>query len=76
MATRQTELPIAAIVYDADGNEVLRYPFGRLPRDHASVLDLDRAPGIEALGDGYGHVELVYDFADGRRGRWLAARDL
>ncbi len=74
MATRQTELPIAAIVYDADGNEVLRHPFGRLPRDHATTLDLDRAPGIEALGDGYGHVELVYDFTVGDEADgWLHA---
>ena len=44
MAVRQHELPIAAIVYDPEGNEVLRYPLGRLPRDHATALDLDRAP--------------------------------
>ena len=75
MALRQRELPIAAIVYDPEGNEVLRYPFGRLPRDHATALDLDHAPGIKALGDGYGHVELVYDFAAGDESRWLAARD-
>ncbi|HXC90048.1 MAG TPA: hypothetical protein VNV18_07770 [Stellaceae bacterium] len=65
MALCQNELPIAAIVYGPDGNEVLRHPFGRLPRGHASVLDLDGATGIEALAESYGHVELVYDFRDG-----------
>jgi hypothetical protein len=72
MALSQAELPIAAIVYDPAGNEVGRHPFGRLPRDHATVLPLDEIAG--ALGDGYGHVELVYDFAAGGGGDgWLHA---
>jgi hypothetical protein len=74
MATRQTELPLAALVYDPEGNEVLRHRFGRLARGHASPLDLDDAFGIAALGDGYGHVELVYDFAEGGEADgWLHA---
>ncbi len=74
MATCQAELPIAAIVYDREGSEVLRHRFGRLPRGHATALDLDDAAGIDALGDGYGHVELVYDFADGGEADgWLHA---
>src|SRR5260370_7723166 len=47
MAVCQTDLPIAALVYDPDGREVLKHPFGRLPRAHAPVLDL--AP-IDHLG--------------------------
>ncbi len=74
MAIRQAELPIAAIVYDPDGDEVLRHRFGRLPRGHATALDLDCASGIAALGETYGHVELVYDFADGDEADgWLHA---
>jgi hypothetical protein len=74
MAVRQAELPIAAIVYDADGNEVLRHSFGRLPRAHATALDLDTVAGNKALGEGYGHVELVYDFTGGGDGDgWLHA---
>ena len=74
MAVSQTALPIAAIVYDPDGNEVLRHRFGLLPRGHAATLDLDRAAGIEALGGGSGHVELVYDFtAGGAADGWLHA---
>jgi hypothetical protein len=74
MATRQAELPIAAIVYDAEGNEVLRHRFGSLPRGHAMVLDLDRASGIDRLGATYGHIELVYDFAEGGEADgWLHA---
>ncbi|HZU88401.1 MAG TPA: hypothetical protein VE993_04010, partial [Stellaceae bacterium] len=65
MATAQSELPIAALVYDPEGREVARHRFGRLPRAHAALLDLDRLAGVEALGEGWGHVELVYDFADG-----------
>jgi hypothetical protein len=63
MALSQQELPVAALVYDAEGREVARLPLGRLPRDHATALSLD-AVG-EGLGPSYGHVELVYDFADG-----------
>ncbi len=74
MAVRQAELPIAAIVYDPNGNEVLRHSFGRLPRAHATALDLDAQKGIEGLGEGYGHVELVYDFSAGGEGDgWLHA---
>jgi len=72
MALSQTELPIAAIAYDAEGNEVARHAFGRLSREHATALALDEIAG--ALGDGYGHVELVYDFAQGGDGDgWLHA---
>lgn len=74
MALGQTALPIAAIVYDPDGNEVLRHRFGVLPRGHATILDLDRAKGIEGLGGGCGHVELVYDFTAGAEADgWLHA---
>jgi hypothetical protein len=72
MAVEQHELPIAALVYDPEGTEVARYGFGRLPRRHAAALDLDSLAA--ALGDGYGHVELVYDFAAGGDGDgWLHA---
>jgi len=63
MAVTQAELPIAAIVYDSSGGEVARHAFGRLPRGHRVELDLDA--GAAPLGDGYGHVELVYDFTEG-----------
>ncbi len=72
MALSQAELPIAAIVYGPAGKEVARHAFGRLPRDHAIALPLDEIAG--ALGGGYGHVELVYDFAQGGAGDgWLHA---
>jgi len=74
MAVRQAELPIAALIYDPEGNEILRHPFGRVPRAHRVVLDLDEAGGIEALRGAYGHVELVYDFsAGGTADGWLHA---
>jgi hypothetical protein len=74
MVTRQTEMPIAAIVYDRDGTEILRHRLGRLPRAHATAVELDELIGIEALRDGYGHLELVYDFsAGGEADGWLHA---
>ncbi|MGC2412002.1 MAG: ParB/RepB/Spo0J family partition protein [Stellaceae bacterium] len=72
MAVAQRELPLAALVYDAEGSEIARVPLGRLPRDHATALSLDAVS--EGLGNGYGHVELVYDFARGGEGDgWLHA---
>ena len=72
MAVSQRHLPIAALVYDPDGEEIARLPLGRLARDHATALPLDAVAG--RLGDGYGHVELVYDFAQGGSGDgWLHA---
>jgi hypothetical protein len=72
MAVAQSELPITAIVYDPAGNEIARHSFGRLPRSHRVALDLDDIAA--SLGDGYGHVELVYDFAEGGNGDgWLHA---
>jgi hypothetical protein len=72
MAVSQAELPIAVLLYDPEGNEIARHPLGRLPRAHDTALDLDELAG--ALGAGFGHVELVYDFAAGGHGDgWLHA---
>jgi hypothetical protein len=72
MAVAQAELPIAAIAYDAEGYEIARHRFGRLPRGHRTELDLDALS--RPLGAGYGHVELVYDFSEGGDGDgWLHA---
>ena len=72
MSTAQTDLPLAALVYDPAGNEIARHRFGCLPRSHATCLELGALAG--GLGEGYGHVELVYDFAEGGNGDgWLHA---
>jgi hypothetical protein len=72
MALSQQELPVAALVYDAEGREIARHSLGRLPRDHACASSLDEIAA--PLGAAYGHVELVYDFADGGNGDgWLHA---
>jgi hypothetical protein len=65
MALTQSELPIEALVYDPDGREVLRKPLGLVPRAHATLLDIDEFSAIERLAEGYGHLELVYDFTVG-----------
>jgi hypothetical protein len=72
MAVSQSELPVAVLAYDAAGNEIARRRLGRLPREHATAVDLGELAA--ALGDGYGHAELVYDFAEGGAGDgWLHA---
>jgi hypothetical protein len=74
MATCQAELPVAAIIYDPDGNEISCRRLGNLPRGHASYFDLDDASGIDFLDETYGHLELVYDFAEGGQvDGWLHA---
>jgi hypothetical protein len=72
MAVSQTELPVAVVVYDAGGNEMARRRLGRLPRAHATAVDVSELGA--ALGNGYGHAELLYDFAEGGAGDgWLHA---
>src|SRR6266851_3424746 len=53
MALSQKELPVAALVFDAQGREIARVPLGRLPRDHATALSLDAV--AEGLGPAYRH---------------------
>ena len=66
MATCQDDLPIALLVYDADGSACARHRFGRLPRRDSVALELaELVDGGEGLAGGYGHLELVYDFSDG-----------
>jgi len=68
MSTAQKNLPVAAVLYDSAGTEVARHGFGCLRRDHAESLDADsllNGDASDALASGYGHMELIYDFADG-----------
>jgi hypothetical protein len=65
MARTQIDLPIAVAVYDADGTEIARRSLGRLPRGEIASLDIATLLDGAALPSGYGHMELVYDFADG-----------
>ena len=65
MSTCQSELPVSAILYDGNGMETARHRFGRLERHESVALDVDRWLNGHALPSGYGHMELVYDFAGG-----------
>ncbi|HUC63260.1 MAG TPA: hypothetical protein VMF53_15025 [Alphaproteobacteria bacterium] len=66
MSTAQENLPISLLVYDSAGVERARRPFGKLLRRDSIALDLgELVDGGADLEGGYGHVELVYDFAEG-----------
>ncbi len=78
MATGQADLPVTLLVHDAAGREVARHRFGRLARADSMAVEIDEvlaAAGASLNGDGggpgdgpwddYGHMELVYDFAEG-----------
>jgi hypothetical protein len=62
MATTQANLPVTLLVYDPEGREQARAPFGCLKRSDSEARELDALINGER---GYGHVELVYDFAEG-----------
>jgi hypothetical protein len=65
MATTQRNLPIAAILYDGAGEEILRHNFGTLDRAQSVALSVDELLDGARLPSGWGHLELVYDFAAG-----------
>ncbi len=74
MATTQRRLPIAALLYDAAGDEVARHDFGALERFRSLALSADEMLGSKELAGGWGHIELVYDFAAGNEADgWLHA---
>ena len=75
MAVSQRELPIAVLVYGPDGTELVRRPLGGVPRGDCPLIDVEallaKAPLTEVP---VGHLELVYDFADGGEADgWLHA---
>jgi hypothetical protein len=64
MATSQETLPLALVVYDAEGREHGRRHLGCLKRSDSLAVDPSELVN-GGLEGGYGHVELVYDFAAG-----------
>lgn len=74
MERSESVMPVKLLVYDDAGRQVLEHKLGRLPRNHATCLDLDRLVSAADLGHGYGHMELVYDFTEGNEANgWLHA---
>ena len=70
MATCQSELPVMAVLYDKEGREVARHRFGRLQRTDSVAVEADdllRAARASLGQDGedWGHMELIYDLAEG-----------
>ncbi len=67
MARGQSELPLAITLFDASGEEITTYRFGRIPRNESIAVDLEilltNVGGI--FSSGYGHAILTYDFSDG-----------
>ena len=64
MSKAQNNMPVMLVIYDFLGQEVTRHSFGCLPRNHESFVDIDALVN-GYLDDSYGHMELMYDFADG-----------
>jgi hypothetical protein len=75
MSTAQTTLPLALKIYDASGREMHTERLGCLARSDSAWVPLDEPlAATGGLPSGYGHVELLYDFADGGEADgWLHA---
>jgi len=67
MSTAQENLPLAAILYDGNGDEIARKFMGCLARRDSVPVDIDAwlSETGATLPSGFGHVEFVYDFSDG-----------
>ncbi len=63
MSTCQDNLPLALYAYDPEGKEIGGKSLGKLPRNHATLIDI--AELIDGANVDWGHMELVYDFAEG-----------
>jgi hypothetical protein len=74
MSTAQTHLPLKLMLYDATGTLVAEHSLGNLARSDSVALDLSDVLDGRPLESGYGHMELVYDFAVGDEADgWLHA---
>ncbi len=65
MSTALTHLPVKAMMYDAKGNEVGEHKFGNLKRSDSIAINVNDLLKGKKLEGGYGHIELIYDFAAG-----------
>ena len=63
MSTCQETLPLALLAYDPEGREIGARRLGKLPRGHATLVDV--ADILDGEDFNWGHMELVYDFAEG-----------
>ncbi len=65
MSTAQNRLPLKLLVHNAAGEKIAEHSFGNLKRRDSVALDVASVLGNRALDGGYGHLELIYDFAAG-----------
>ena len=66
MSTGLQHLPLKALVYDARGTQVLEHKFGNMRRSDSVALNVNDLLAGKKLEGGYGHIELIYDFAAGQ----------
>jgi hypothetical protein len=72
MSTAQMHLPVKFLIYDAMGHKAAEHSFGNLKRKDSVAIAVDEIAGC--VSEGYGHMELVYDFEAGSEADgWLHA---
>jgi len=73
MSTAQTHLPVKLVIYDREGRKAAEQSFGNLARNDSVALAANEILNGRIDG-GYGHMELLYDFEQGREADgWLHA---
>lgn len=65
MSTALSHLPVKALLFDARGKQLMEHKFGNLKRSDSVALNINDLLNGQKLDGGYGHVELIYDFAAG-----------
>jgi len=76
MATSQNQLPLQLLIYDASGEKIFTKKLGTINRTETEVLAISNIlkEAGKSLKSGYGHAELIYDFADSQEADgWLHA---
>jgi hypothetical protein len=74
MSSAQTHLPLKALFYDAKGEQVGEHKFGNLKRSDSVAINVTEMLAGQTLKSGYGHMEIIYDFAAGHEvDGWLHA---
>ncbi len=64
MSTCQDNLPLALIIYNSQGQQIMRHFLGKFDRGNIKAIDINDLLGKNSFTT-FGHLELVYDFSQG-----------
>lgn len=77
MSTGQQNLPLKLLVYNSEGQQMVKHLLGKLNRGFIKDININQLLGKRSESDfpgGFGHAELIYDFCQGGEADgWLHA---